>query len=329
MNTQTINIDSKKRIIKPTTKNAIEELRESLFLKWFGYTVFLMFPIISFIVYEKGNYILASKIIIFSVLAAVMFFIGYLTIITDKRHFKANKKNASIENKKGQFYHLNIAKEVKFFKGNGLLSGADKNLTGKHLLLSTENVKRMGATIGTTGSGKTEQLKGMFEQQVSLGGGVMVVEGKGTKDELKKLYSIVCKYGRLNDLFLLNFGNPKNTNSINIFENSSANQLEEILSELVETTETTWKVVINDFLVSILRLHVYERDKHGIIFGFNELAHSLSRTHLWEKAKKYRKNLKNDTKEEDLSNFFKLGPSFHKIVKGVSSCSKKVHAFLA
>ena len=306
MQTDTIYIDSKKRVIKQKTKTIDKEIKESLFLKWVGYSVFFVLPIISLIIYEKGNIELASRLVIFSMLFMIVSILSYLSILTDKKHFKSIKSYQSVENKKGAVYQLAIGKEVKRFKGNGALSSNKKNLTGNFVLLDPESVKRMGATIGTTGSGKTEQLKGMFDQQVSLGGGAMVVEGKGTKDELKKLYAIVGKYNRLNDLYILNFSDLKNTHSVNIFENTSADQLKEILSELIENTEQTWKVVINDFVVSVLRLLVYKRDTYDINFGFNELSSSLSRNFLWGEAKKYRKMIDNDTENEDLMNFLRF-----------------------
>ncbi|HIP13168.1 MAG TPA: hypothetical protein EYG73_10675 [Arcobacter sp.] len=306
MQTDTIHIDSKKRIIKQQTKTINEEVKESLFLKWVGYFVFFVLPIISFMIYERGNVELASRLVIFSMLLMIASILSYLSILTDKRHFRPIKSSPSIENKKGVAYQLAIGKEVKRFKGSGVLSSNKKNLTGKFVLLDSESIKRMGATIGTTGSGKTVQLEGMFEQQVSLGGGAMVIEGKGTKDELKKLYAIVGKYNRLNDMYILNFSNLNNTHSVNIFKNTSADQLKEIFSELIENTEQTWKVVINDFVVSVLRLLVYKRDKYGINFGFNELSSSLSRNFLWDEAKRYRKVIDDDTENDDLLNFLRF-----------------------
>lgn len=200
-----------------------------------------------------------------------------------------NPNSPLVENKKGNFYHLNMAYEVKKFLGSGIKSLKQENLTGRFVLLHAEVVKRMGAVIGTPGSGKTVQLKGMLEQQTALGGGWCSFDAKGTIDELKNVYALVGKYGRLNDFYVLNFANKENSHSINLFASGTAFKLKENLVGLISSTDAKWQKVDEDFIEAIFKLLVFKRDNEDFIITFRELRKYLTLPKLVNEAWAYRK----------------------------------------
>jgi len=227
-----------------------------------------------------GTFMIKTAIAILSLML-----LGYMLSID-----KEDEKNSPlVENRKENEYHLNMATVVKKFLGSGRQSLHKSNLADKYILLSTETVKRMGAIIGTTGSGKTVQLKGMLEQQTALGGGWCAFDAKGTIDELKNIYALVGKYGRLDELFVLNFSNSKNTHSINFFNAGSAMMLKEIMASLIESSEDKWRKVDEDFIGAILKVLVYKRDNENFILTFSEIKKYLTTHKLLEVAWKYRK----------------------------------------
>ncbi|CAA6822106.1 MAG: Unknown protein [uncultured Sulfurovum sp.] len=281
---------AKERIYNPNEANFQEVMRErfgfkvlvyfsTTFLSLLGYILIVFSD--SFEVNLDGTFMIKTGIVIL-----VLLLLGY-SLSIDKEDCESN--SPLVENRKKNEYHLNMATVVRKFLGSGKKSLTEENLSNKHILLSTETVKRMGAIIGTTGSGKTVQLKGMLEQQTALGGGWCSFDAKGTIDELKNIYALVGKYGRLDELFVLNFSNPKNTHSINFFNAGSAMMLKEIMASLIESSEDKWRKVDEDFIGAILKILVYKRDNESFVLTFSEIKKYLTTRKLLDIAWEYRK----------------------------------------
>jgi intracellular multiplication protein IcmO len=281
---------AKERIYNPNEANFKEVMSErfgfkilvyfsTTFLSILGYILIIFSD--SFEINLDGTYMIKTGIAIL-----VLMLLGY-SLSMDKEDDESN--SPLVKNSKNDEYHLNMATVVKKFLGSGKKSLQKENLSNKHILLSPETVKRMGAIIGTTGSGKTVQLKGMLEQQTALGGGWCSFDAKGTIDELKNIYALVGKYGRLDELFVLNFSNPKNTHSINFFNAGSAMMLKEIMASLIESSEDKWRKVDEDFIGAILKILVYKRDNENFILTFSEIKKYLTTRKLLDIAWEYRK----------------------------------------
>jgi intracellular multiplication protein IcmO len=198
------------------------------------------------------------------------------------------KSDVLIENNKDAEYMLDMGKETYKHLGDAIKSGINSNLTGRILLLGAEIIKRMGVVIGTTGSGKTVMMKGLIEQQIALGGGLFSTDAKGTIDELKRIFAMVVKFGRLKDFFVLNFANLNNTHTIGILHNGSALMCKEILMSLVSNDDPKWRQVDETHIESVLKLLVYKRDNEGLILTFNEVSNYMTLDKLLNEAIKYR-----------------------------------------
>lgn len=245
-----------------------------------------------------GFVIIGSLIILFTSsydsykTAILMIIIGILTLIgiyIALNMTEMEKSKVLSPNKKGAKYLLSFGVEIFQHLGSGPLSLTKKNLTGRIFLVSAEIVKRMGAVIGTTGSGKTIFLKGLLEQQTALGGGWFSMDAKGTVDELKNIYALVAKYMRLKDLYVINFANQNNSHSIAVLKNGSALMLKEIMSALIENNDPKWKKVDEDFMEAVLKLLVYKRDNEGLTLTFSEIGNYMTLDRLLSEAWMYKR----------------------------------------
>jgi len=303
------------RVYLPDEANFREVFREHIGFKVLIYisTTFLGLMGYLIIIFSEnskmlldGTFMLKTGIVIL-----VLMLLGYF-LSNDKDLSEEN--SPIVKNDKKHFYHLNMATIIREFKGSGQKSLVKHNLLNKYVLLGTETVKRMGAVIGTTGSGKTVQLKGVIEQQTALGGGWCSFDAKGTIDELKNIYALVGKYGRLNELYVLNFSNPKNTHSINFFNSGSAIMLKEIMASLIESSEDKWRKVDEDFIGAVLKILVYKRDNEDFILTFSEIKKYLTTSKLLDIAWQYRKT--DDLLIEDFVSYFctKIEIDFEKFI---------------
>lgn len=212
--------------------------------------------------------------------------IGVLLIMLNtKRSYESKVLEA---NQKTNEYMLSFGFEVFAHLGDAIKSGVMSNLTGRLLLVGAEIIKRMGIIIGTTGSGKTVFLKGLLEQQLMLGGGAFITDAKGTIDELKRVFAMIVKWGRLKDFFVINFANLNNTHTIGILNSGSALMGKEIMMSLCENNDPKWRKVDETFIEAILKLLVYKRDNEGLILTFDEISNYMTLDRLLEEAKEYR-----------------------------------------
>lgn len=238
--------------------------------------------------YKVGIFFLFTGLLVSTVV--------YVNLINSEPKFKSD---ALVPNEKGKHYMLNYGVEVIEHLGDAVKSLVPENLTGRVLLIHAEMVKRMGAVIGKPGSGKTVQLKGLFEGQLRLGGGAFILDAKGTLDEIKRFFGIIFKYGREKDTFHLNFSDMNNTHTINVLGNGGALMLKEILMTLSSASEDKWRQVDESFITAILKFLTYKRDNEGEVLYLKKLSTYLTLTRLLREAWKYRKKVAEDTRIED------------------------------
>ena len=283
-----IQIQAKERIYLTKWKTFLEIYQEDSIVKLLVFFQTIVFAIIGTLIMLLTNsyetYIIGQFLFISS-------FIFTLTIgvyLTNKK-IKTTKSDILIDNNKNEEYLINMGQEVIEHLGNAPKSSISENLTNRQLLLHAETIKRMMAVVGKPGSGKTVLLKGMFEQQLGLGGGGFVIDAKGTADEIKRFYAMVYKYGREKDLFILNFGNMNNTHTINFLGAGSPLILKEIMMVLSSTDDPHWRQVAEDFIESVLKLLVFKRDNEGLMLTLDEIKNYMVLGKLLKEAWKYRK----------------------------------------
>lgn len=217
---------------------------------------------------------------------------------------KIDKKEAIIRNEPNQKYLLNLGNEVKKFYGDAVKSAKAPNNQTRPVLVNAETVKRHFLCMATIGAGKSVLMKGLIEQYALLGGGCLIVDGKGTDEFAREIYGLVASVGREDDFVYLNFLDMNNTHTINPLLSGSALSIYEILTALLIGEENEWKAKQKEFMKTILKLMIYKRDNEpDFMFDFSALTEMMSLTTLIKEAIKY-KHLA--TKSNAIADFVKF-----------------------
>lgn len=192
-------------------------------------------------------------------------------------------------------------------------------------ILLNDNILRQHVQIyGTTGSGKTQLLKGVLEQQIARGGGAFAVFGKADNVMLQQMYAVAVEYGREQDFFVVDWTATKDqakdsinlngtsvlTNAINIFDLGSVDDVINSLIKIsgLDSESTTWSSAAKDYLASILRLLSTLRDA-DLIFDIDKMDDILESEDALSKMIEHREELSFYTLSEvitDTKKTFKL-----------------------
>ena len=138
--------------------------------------------------------------------------------------------------------------------------------------------------LGTTGSGKTVGLTSMVTNAISWGSGFVYVDGKADTDLWSNLSSLVRRFGRDDDLLVLNYmtGNsdaraPSNT--MNPFSSGSASYLTNMLVELMPPSEgdnAMWKERAVSLCAAMMPALTWKRDNQEMALSVTVIRDYLS-----------------------------------------------------
>jgi intracellular multiplication protein IcmO len=198
-----------------------------------------------------------------------------------------NKNENIVENEKNNRYLISLGTEIKKFYGDAKKSSFKKNVI-RPLLFTAEKIKRHMMIVATIGAGKTVLMKGLAQQQLILGGGMFLIDGKGTTEFAKEMFALCKRYGREKDFIYINFLDPENSNSINPLKNGSVNSLYEILIALLIGEENEWKAKQKEFMKNILKLCVHKRDHEKVNLNFKVLSQYMTLPKLVDEALLYK-----------------------------------------
>lgn len=148
---------------------------------------------------------------------------------------------------------------------------------------SKSNMQQHTLVMGTTGAGKTELLLFLTAQAMAHGSGVLFVDGKADIKTWFRLFAIATRLGVEENLLILNFGTNIEegqsrydlTNTLNPFVIGSANELAEMMSDLMASAggdNAMWKGRAESMMRTLLTALVYLRDKLGLSIGAGTLA---------------------------------------------------------
>lgn len=216
----------------------------------------------------------------------------------EKKHLNENLVENTSENE----YLLSLGKEVKDFYGDAKKSSFSNNIK-RQILYNSEKFKRHMMILATIGAGKTYLMKGLAEQQIILGGGSFIIDGKGTSEFAKEMYALSCLYGREKDFIHINLLDMDNTHSINPLQSGSVNSLYEILISLLIGEEDQWKAKQKEFMKNVLKLLVYKRDYENQDLNFSVLTEYMSLSKLLNEAILYKDDAKRDSSLLDFIKF--------------------------
>lgn len=229
-----------------------------------------------------------SNIMVFTFSIATVFVMAIFGILQSPNE-KIDDKEVIIPNSPDKQYLLCLGTEVREFKGDAVKSAKAKGNLLRPILVNSETVKRHFLVMATIGAGKSVLMKGLIEQHVIAGGGLLCVDGKGTAEFAKEIYGLVASLGREDDFVHLNFLDMDNTHTINPLLSGSANSIYEILIALLIGEENEWKAKQKEFMKNILKLMVWRRDnERDFLFNFSELLNLMDIVSLAQTAIKYK-----------------------------------------
>ncbi len=138
--------------------------------------------------------------------------------------------------------------------------------------------------LGTTGAGKTEGLKSIVTNAMTWGSGFVYIDGKADTDLWSALSALVRRFGRDDDLLVLNYmtGNsdaraPSNT--MNPFSSGSAGYLTNMLVSLMPQAEgdnAMWKERAVSLISSLMPALTWKRDHQDIPLSVSTIRDYLS-----------------------------------------------------
>lgn len=155
----------------------------------------------------------------------------------------------------------------------GNVSDVDDDDFKRELWLTNNDARTHILYLGTTGSGKTEGLKALVTNSLCWGSGFSFTDGKADTDLWASLYSITRRFGRDDDILILNYmtGNSDDgstSNSMNPFSNGSASYLANLVVNLMPDAggdNAMWKERAVALMFALMPALTYKRDKQGML----------------------------------------------------------------
>jgi len=175
-------------------------------------------------------------------------------------------------------------KEKKGGKAEGILYLGNQDVYKDEVWFTNSEARTHILYLGTTGSGKSEGLKAMATNALAWGSGFVYVDGKADTDLWSALSSLVRRFGRDDDLLVLNYmtGNSDRkapSNTMNPFSSGSASYLTNMLVSLMPDAEgdnAMWKERAVSLISSLMPILTYRRDTLDIPMSVGTIRHNLS-----------------------------------------------------
>ncbi|MAI61959.1 MAG: type IV secretion protein IcmO [Micavibrio sp. TMED27] len=183
-----------------------------------------------------------------------------------------------------RFKDPNNGRNGKAGKAEGILYMGNVERTNEEVWFTNSDARTHILYLGTTGAGKTEGLKSTVTNAMAWGSGFVYVDGKADTDLWSSLSSLVRRFGRDDDLLVLNYmtGNsdvaaPSNT--MNPFSSGSASYLTNMLVSLMPDSggdNAMWAERAISLVSAMMPVLTWKRDNQDMQLSVKLLRDSLS-----------------------------------------------------
>ncbi|MDD5586215.1 MAG: type IV secretion system DNA-binding domain-containing protein [Alphaproteobacteria bacterium] len=161
----------------------------------------------------------------------------------------------------------------------GNVTDPDEEAQSRELWLTNTDARTHILYLGTTGAGKTEGLKSMVSNALAWGSGFVYVDGKADTDLWASLYSLARRFGRDDDLLVLNYMTANSdegatSNTMNPFSNGSASYLSNMIVSLMPDAggdNAMWKERAVALMFALMPALTWKRDKQGLLLDIGVL----------------------------------------------------------
>ncbi|MGE4349430.1 MAG: type IV secretory system conjugative DNA transfer family protein [Candidatus Berkiella sp.] len=169
-------------------------------------------------------------------------------------------------------------------KARGITFLGNEKGSMNELWFTNDDMRTHVLIFGSTGSGKTEALVSIAFNSLAQGSGFIYIDGKGDNSLYAKVFGMVRKMGRDDDLLLINFmtgardviGAQKSrlSNTMNPFANGSSSMLTQLVVSLMDSgggggDGDMWKGRAISFVEALMKILVGMRDEGHILLDAN------------------------------------------------------------
>jgi intracellular multiplication protein IcmO len=183
----------------------------------------------------------------------------------------------------------NFTDKKKPGKADGIFFLGNDIKTGKEVWLTNSDCRQHFLLLGTTGTGKTEALLGFASNAVSWGSGFLFIDGKGDVSTFASIYSLARRFGREDDLLVLNYmtgnqdvgsgGGKLRSNTMNPFSHGASDTLTNMVVSLMDEVGgdgAMWKGRATAMFTGVMRALTWLRDENRIDLNVAEIRDHLN-----------------------------------------------------
>ncbi|AOG03116.1 TraM recognition domain-containing protein [Bosea sp. RAC05] len=165
----------------------------------------------------------------------------------------------------------------KLKNGEGIFYLGTDLVTGRQAWLTNDDCRQHFLVLGTTGAGKTETLIGFVANALTWSSGCLFCDGKGDVSLFAKLYMLARRFGREDDVLVLNFmtgnrdigagGWGMMSNSLNPFSTGASDSLTQMVVSLMDDAGGDggmWKGRATAMFTGVMRALTYLRDQNVV-----------------------------------------------------------------
>ncbi len=178
-------------------------------------------------------------------------------------------------------------------QAEGILYVGNDQKTNEQVWYSNSDARTHILYLGTTGSGKTEGLKSFAANAMSWGSGYVYIDGKADTDLWSSLCSLARRFGRDDDLMVLNYmtGNSDErppSNTMNPFSSGSASYLSNMLVSLMPEAEgdnAMWKERAVSLIQALMPALTWKRDHQDFPLSVSTIREYLNLNRVIEMSR--------------------------------------------
>lgn len=173
-------------------------------------------------------------------------------------------------------------------KAEGICFYGNNEKNGEQIWFANDDVRTHTLIFGTTGSGKTEALLSLCMNSLIHSSGFIYIDGKGDNSLFIKIFSMVRRMGREDDLLVINYMTgtvdtskktfEKLSNTMNPFASGSADALTELIVSLLPDGggDGMWKGRAAIFMSALMRVLVALRNDSKLLLDVSTIRQYFS-----------------------------------------------------
>lgn len=166
------------------------------------------------------------------------------------------------------------------------------SINGQELWATPEDARQHMTIPGTTGAGKTSAILSLLASALAQGSGFVLVDGKADRDLFGKVLALARRFGRDDDVRVLNFmvaSGLKDSNTFNAFATGNADAIRELLaSQLGDQAQNDANGVFRERAVALIGtiapVLVWLRDHKGVSLTIEVIRFSIELRWIWKLA---------------------------------------------